>query len=56
MKKNEEADKLIQNFFKNLDIEKQFYSKKLGQPVLLIGEEKLYKALQSALTQQTLSL
>jgi hypothetical protein len=53
MKENP-AEKIINDFFKNLDIENQFYSKRLGQPVFLIGEDKLYNAIEKAI--KTLSL
>ncbi len=39
---------LIEEFFKNLEIENQYYSVKLKQPVFLIGEKKLYDALKKA--------
>lgn len=41
-------DKIIKEFFKILKIENQYYSVSLKQPVLLIGEKHLYKAIKEA--------
>jgi len=43
------ADKIIEEFFNSLKIEHQYYSVLLNQPVFLIGEKSLYKAVKLAI-------
>jgi hypothetical protein len=42
------VDILIEDFFKNLLIQNQYYSRQKKQPILLIGEKDLYKAIKQA--------
>lgn len=42
-------NKIIEDFFENLKVENQYYSKQLRQPVLLIGEKNLYKSVKEAI-------
>ena len=42
-------DKIIEEFFKILKVQNQYYSVSLKQPVLLIGEKHLYKAIKEAI-------
>lgn len=46
---NSEAEKIIEDFFNNLKLENQYYSRQLKQPVFLIGEKNLYDAIKLAL-------
>lgn len=40
---------LINEFFNNLKVEHQYYSVQLKQPVLLIGEKNLHKAIKETI-------
>jgi len=42
------VDILIEDFFKNLVVQNQYYSVQKKQPILLIGEKDLYKAIKEA--------
>ena len=43
------AEKIIEDFFNNLQIKNHYYSIQAKQPIFLVGEKELYEAIKKAL-------